>query len=132
MKPLPDKDRHLSVGTTTFDEYVAEFRFPSRMRLFVSNYQQAGVAGARHWYGRLESPESDAVVTVYLTRPTLLMEREAQVKLGDRTESFGLKQEVLTAARAFAKTYGVEVYVKTWESHMEGGERVADQVETVL
>lgn len=130
-KPLPDRDRYLTTGTTSFGEYLAEFRLPARMRLYVSNYMQAGVANARHFYGRLESTDN-FVVTIYLSRPTLLIERESQAKLGDFTDAFGSRQEVLTAAKTFATEHGVEVYLKTWETYMEDGESVADQVETVL
>jgi len=130
-KPLPDTNRYLTLGTSSFDEYLAKFRLPARMRLYISSYKQAGVAGARHFYGRMESTD-DAVITIHLSRPTLLIEREANPQLADRTDAFGSKQEVLTAAKAFGTAYAVEVYLKTWETTVVDGERLADQIETVL
>jgi len=130
-KPLPDTDRYLTLGTTSFDKYLAEFRLPARMRLYVSNYKQAGVAGARHFFGRLEFND-DLIIIIYLSRPTLLIEREANPQIAARTDAFGSKQGVLTAAKAVATEYGVEVYLKTWETSTVDGERVADLIEIVL
>ena len=130
-KPLPDIDRYLTVGTTSFDEYLAEFRLPARMRLYISSYKQVGVAGARHFYGRMESTD-DAVITIHLSRPTLLIEREANPQLADRTDAFGSRQEVLTAAKAFGIAYAVEVYLKTWKTTEVGDESLTDMVEIVL
>lgn len=130
-KPLPDRDRYLTPGTISFDEYLAEFRLPARMRLYICSFKQAGVAGARHFYGRLEFT-GDFVIMVHLSRPTLLIEREANPQLADRTDAFGSRQEVLTAAKAFSTEYGVEVYLKTWKDIEVDGEILADLIETVL
>ena len=80
---LPDSDKYMSLGGIFLEDYLAEFDIPARMRLTVSHYGIAGVAGARHYYGKLEYCDDQCLVSIDISRPTLLVEREANEFWGD-------------------------------------------------
>lgn len=126
-RKLPDSDRNMSVDGIFLEEYLAEFELPSRMRLTVSNYKMAGIAGARHFYGSLEYLDNQRLVSVEMTRPTLLIEREADPRLSTRTNSFTTKDQLLNAVQAFAEEHQIEVWIKRWIVTVDKhGDRIAD------
>lgn len=127
---LPNSDKYMNLDGIFLEGYLAEFDLPARMRLTISNYAVAGVAGARHYYGKLEYIGDQCLVSVEMTRPTLLIEREANPDLSTRTNSFTTKDQLLDVVQAFAEEHQIEVWIKRWATTIdERGDKIADAVE---